>query len=80
MGNLGGYIGPTAMGHIEKATGSFHGGIYFLAGTALTAGLLVVVLRAVHLRAALPQSPTRAAFRMTAGRVRPSPRSRCPPS
>jgi ACS family tartrate transporter-like MFS transporter len=58
VGNLGGYFGPFAMGHIETATGSFDGGIYFLAATALTAGLLVLVLRAVHARtqarAALP--------------------------
>jgi ACS family tartrate transporter-like MFS transporter len=59
VGNLGGFLGPSAMGTIEKMTGSFHGGIYFLAGTALLAGLLVVILRAIHQRdqhrAALPQ-------------------------
>jgi ACS family tartrate transporter-like MFS transporter len=30
VGNLGGFLGPTVLGKVEKLTGSFVGGIYFL--------------------------------------------------
>jgi len=32
IGNLGGFMGPTVLGAVQKATGSFAGGLYFLAG------------------------------------------------
>ncbi|HEY0706459.1 MAG TPA: MFS transporter [Polyangia bacterium] len=50
VANLGGFIGPMAMGEIEKATGSFHGGITFLAATSATSATIIVILRAWHLR------------------------------
>ncbi|SIO36499.1 Sugar phosphate permease [Singulisphaera sp. GP187] len=30
VGNLGGFVGPYVLGYVEKLTGSFQGGIYFL--------------------------------------------------
>jgi len=35
VGNLGGFFGPTAVGWVKTATGSFASGLYLLAGTAL---------------------------------------------
>ena len=39
------------LGEIDKATGSFVGGIFFLAGTSALAGVFILVLRAVYGRA-----------------------------
>lgn len=46
VGNLGGFLGPTVLGVIEKRTGSFMGGLLFLAGTMT---ISVVVLLALGL-------------------------------
>src|SRR5262249_58379211 len=46
LGNLGGLIGPTAVGWLRDKTGSFEAGLYFLAGCALVSAL--VTLLAVH--------------------------------
>lgn len=45
VGNLGGFVGPYAMGCIREETGSFTGGIIFLAICLLTAALLLMMLR-----------------------------------
>lgn len=45
FGNLGGFVGPTVLGALEKSTGSFESGIYFLFGLTLLAGTIVLVLR-----------------------------------
>lgn len=45
IGNLGGFIGPYAMGYIGKATGSFTGGILFLVACLLGAAVLLLMLR-----------------------------------
>jgi MFS transporter, ACS family, tartrate transporter len=50
IANLGGFVGPIAIGEIEKSTGSFAGGILFLAGTSAVSATLIVALRAWHLR------------------------------
>ena len=42
LGNLGGYIGPKVLGRVQTATGSFNGGIFFLA-VSMTASSLVVL-------------------------------------
>ncbi len=47
IGNLGGFIGPSAMGFIREATGSFTGGIMFLVACLLTAIVLLLMLRKV---------------------------------
>ena len=53
VGNLGGFIGPYAMGAINKATGSFYGGL-LLAGISwfISATLLIVLPRRGELHAA----------------------------
>ena len=45
IGNLGGFVGPMMLGQIDKATGSFVGGILFLAGTSALAGGFILILR-----------------------------------
>jgi MFS transporter, ACS family, tartrate transporter len=50
VANLGGFVGPTMLGEIEKATGSFRGGISFLAATSAISATIVVLLRWWHLR------------------------------
>jgi MFS family permease len=47
IGNLGGFVGPYVMGFIRDATGSFTGGIMFLAACLLTAAVLLMTLRKV---------------------------------
>jgi ACS family tartrate transporter-like MFS transporter len=57
VGNLGGYFGPNILAWIKAVTGSFEGGIYVLALAALLAGVLVLALRAAHLRTAPRMRP-----------------------
>ena len=45
IGNLGGFVGPYAMGYIRDATGSFNGGLLFLVGCLLAAAILIISLR-----------------------------------
>ena len=45
IGNLGGFIGPYAMGFIRDATGSFTGGTMFLVACLLIAAALLMMLR-----------------------------------
>lgn len=44
IGNLAGFAGPFAMGWIKDATGSFNGGLLAIAGAALVALIIVVLL------------------------------------
>jgi len=47
IGNLGGYIGPFAIGAIKQHTGNLADGLYFLAGAVLVLGVfLSIVIRA----------------------------------
>lgn len=45
IGNLGGFVGPYAMGYIREATGSFNGGVMFLVACLVFASILVLTLR-----------------------------------
>lgn len=45
IGNLGGFVGPYAMGFIREYTGSFRGGSVFLVACLLTAAGLLMTLR-----------------------------------
>ena len=46
IGNLGGFVGPTLMGQMKQATGSFGGGLELLAiGIAIAAALAILVPR-----------------------------------
>jgi MFS transporter, ACS family, tartrate transporter len=42
IGNLGGFVGPYAMGAISRRTGSFHGGLVF-AGVSLFASAMLIL-------------------------------------
>ncbi len=44
VGNLSGFAGPYAMGLVKDATGSFAGGLLLIAGVALVALVIVLVL------------------------------------
>ena len=45
VGNLGGFLGPYAMGFIRDATGSFNGGVIFLVACMVAAAGLVMMVR-----------------------------------
>ncbi len=57
VGNLGGYLGPFAVGWIKDSTNSFEMGLYFLAGFSLLGGILAYF--AVHLQEARAATPTK---------------------
>src|SRR3954451_11847738 len=44
IGNLGGFVGPWAIGWIKDATGSFLGGLYVVAGLLSLSAILTLVL------------------------------------
>ncbi len=44
VGNLGGFLGPYAMGYIRDATGNFNLGLLFISCGALVAGIVVLAL------------------------------------
>jgi MFS transporter, ACS family, tartrate transporter len=44
IGNLGGFIGPYAVGWIKDSTGDFSAALYFLAGSAMLSALITLVL------------------------------------
>jgi ACS family tartrate transporter-like MFS transporter len=44
VGNLGGFIGPYAVGWIKYSTGDFSAALYFLAGSAVASALITLVL------------------------------------
>ncbi|HYE73063.1 MAG TPA: MFS transporter, partial [Blastocatellia bacterium] len=45
VGNLGGFIGPYAVGYLKTRTGSFNAGMLFLAACAFLAAILTAFLR-----------------------------------
>jgi ACS family tartrate transporter-like MFS transporter len=45
FGNLGGFVGPYAIGAISKKTGSFHGGLVVVGFSLVTSALLILALR-----------------------------------
>jgi ACS family tartrate transporter-like MFS transporter len=44
IGNLGGFVGPSMIGWIKDLTGSFEGGLYFVAGLMLLSAILTLAL------------------------------------
>jgi ACS family tartrate transporter-like MFS transporter len=44
IGNLGGFVGPAMIGWIKDKTGSFEGGLYFVAGLLLLSAVLTLAL------------------------------------
>jgi ACS family tartrate transporter-like MFS transporter len=51
VGNLGGIIGPVAIGWVKDTSGSFAGGLYFIAVCTGLAALLVVLIGPRHVTA-----------------------------
>ncbi len=45
MGSLGGFVGPYAVGLVREATGGFAGGMLFLSGLLVMAGIVTLLLR-----------------------------------
>jgi MFS transporter, ACS family, tartrate transporter len=45
LGNVGGFIGPSVLGSVEKATGSFSGGLVFIGVAAICASAVLASLR-----------------------------------
>jgi ACS family tartrate transporter-like MFS transporter len=56
MGNLGGFAGPTIVGVLRQATGSFTGALLFLAGV-LALGAVIALLFGYATRARQVASP-----------------------
>ncbi|AGA24580.1 MFS transporter [Singulisphaera acidiphila] len=44
VGNLGGFVGPYVLGYVEKLTGSFQGGIYFLCASMTVSATIILLL------------------------------------
>jgi ACS family tartrate transporter-like MFS transporter len=59
LGNLGGWAGPKTIGYMEKLTGSFVGGLYFLGAAMFVAMLLIFFIARVKPAAAVPQVDVR---------------------
>jgi ACS family tartrate transporter-like MFS transporter len=51
FGNLGGFLGPYVIGWLRETTGSFHAGLYFLAGSLALSAILALCVRVFNLRA-----------------------------
>jgi ACS family tartrate transporter-like MFS transporter len=45
VGNLGGFFGPAVLDRVEKLTGSFVGGIYYLCCSMLVCAMIITMLR-----------------------------------
>ncbi len=45
FGNLGGFVGPYAIGFLSNKTGTYAAGVFYLVGSAVVSGLLVLTLR-----------------------------------
>jgi MFS family permease len=58
IGNLGGYLGPFAVGAIKQATGRIQDGLYFLSGGVLLLGVLLtfVIAKTVERRTVTPSA------------------------
>lgn len=52
IGNLGGFVGPGMIGWIKEQTGSFVGGLYFVAGLLVFSAALTLILARVGRKAA----------------------------
>jgi len=48
IGNLGGFLGPTVLGAVEKSTGSYAGGLWFLCASMLVSSAIIFFLGLGH--------------------------------
>lgn len=44
IGNLGGFVAPSVIGWIKDSTGSYAGGLYFVAGLLVFSAFLTLVM------------------------------------
>lgn len=56
IGNLGGFVGPSMIGWIKDQTGSFVGGLYFIAGLLVLSAVLTLILSRGLARASQPHA------------------------
>ncbi len=56
IGNLGGFLGPTVMGWVDKNLGSYVYGLYFLSFTSILSAALIAVIPLRNSRDAQPPS------------------------
>src|SRR5262249_19010921 len=49
FGNLGGFLGPYAVGYLSNKTGDYRAAVLYLVGSAILSGLLVFQIRGVKL-------------------------------
>ncbi|WP_034852539.1 MFS transporter [Inquilinus limosus] len=54
IGNLGGFVGPAMIGWIKGQTGSFAGGLYFVAGLLVLSAAITLLVARPRRRDALP--------------------------
>ena len=55
VGNLGGFFGPTVLGFVKNATGSFRGGLAYLA-VSMTISATIILMLGLGKRAAKPEN------------------------
>jgi D-galactonate transporter len=56
IGNLGGFAGPYAIGYLTDLTGTYSAGVFYLVGSALLSGLLVLLLKGTRQLTTQPAS------------------------
>jgi ACS family tartrate transporter-like MFS transporter len=67
LGNLGGFLGPSVLGHVQTATGSFVGGLYFLGAAMLLGSAVVFAVASARPRAAVSPEQELAQANSSAG-------------
>ncbi|WP_429499340.1 MFS transporter [Robbsia andropogonis] len=73
IGNLGGYLGPFAVGAIKQTTGRIEDGLYFLSGGVLLLGVLLTFVIARHVeRGTSTSSPSKQRMNATESHRSPS--------
>ncbi len=58
IGNLGGFAGPAIIGWIKDETGSFAGGLYFVAACVMLSAVLILILSRTQKKAAAATTAT----------------------
>lgn len=54
IGNLGGFVGPVMIGWIKDKTGSFSGGLAFVAGLLVMSAVLTLILSRTRVQTVSP--------------------------